>query len=63
MDETEFYYHFCNLMRRNGCVKLKHISNAAGISLNEARKHINNLLKKNKIKKIGKSRATAYVFY
>lgn len=62
MDENEFYYHFCNVMRRNGCVKLKHISNIAGVSVAEARKYLNSLLKQNKIKKVGQSRATAYVF-
>ena len=62
MDEEEFYYHFCNVMRRNGNVKLKHISNIAGISEAEARKYLNALLEKKKIKKVGKSRASAYVF-
>jgi hypothetical protein len=62
MDENEFYYHFCNVMRRHGSVKLKNISSSACVSLAEARKHLNNLIKQNRIKKTGQSRATAYVF-
>lgn len=62
MDENDFYYHFCNIMRRNGSVKLKQIASIAGVSLPESRKYLNSLLKHGKIKKMGASRATVYVF-
>jgi len=60
--EESFYLHFCSVMRRQGYVKLKNISASLGISENEARKHLNSLIKKKKIKRIGAGPSTAYVF-
>ena len=62
MDDEEFYQHFCAIMRRLGSVKLKNIAASANVSLPEARKSLNSLIKKGKIRKIGAGRSTAYTF-
>ncbi len=62
MEEEEFYYHFCTVMRRNGQVKLKQIAAIAGVSVPKARTLLDKLLASGKIKKEGESRATVYVF-
>jgi len=62
MDEEEFFREFCTVMRRRGEVKLKNLSNIFEIPEKEARKHINTLIKKNKIKRTGAGPSTAYLF-
>ena len=62
MNDEGFYQYFCAVMRRQGEVKLKNIAAAANVSLPEARKSLNRLVKKGKIKKIGAGRSTAYTF-
>jgi hypothetical protein len=62
MEEEEFYYHFCAVMRRLGQVKLKNIAAIAGVSVPKARTLLDKLLASGKIKKIGNGRSTAYIF-
>lgn len=62
MEAEEFYQHFCTVMRRGGQVKLKQIAAIANVSVPEARRCLDQLVKIGKIKKIGASRSTAYVF-
>lgn len=62
MDEETFYQHFCSVMRRSGQVKLKNISAIAGVSIPEARRCLNALVKLKRIRKIGAGPSTAYVF-
>lgn len=62
MNKDEFYAHFCTVMRRCGSVKLKNIAAMGDVSVSQARKYLNELIKENKIKKIGDSRATEYIF-
>jgi Fic family protein len=62
MDEEEFYREFCTVMRRRGEVKLKNVSNIFEVPVTQARKHLNSLIKKKRIKKIGAGPSTAYVF-
>ena len=62
MQESEFYFKFCEVMRRRGEVKSKNLAELFEVSRTTARKHLKNLMSKGKIKKKGSGRSTAYVF-
>ena len=62
MDKEEFYRHFCTVIRRRGQVKLKNIAALSDISVTQARKFLDELLKEGKIMKVGAGPSTSYIF-
>lgn len=58
----QFVSEFRNLMRRFGKVTTKRIAKALGISDASARKHLKALVKKDKIVRLGKGKATVFSY-
>jgi len=58
----QFVSEFRNLMRRFGKVTTKRIARALGISESSARTHLNALIKKGKIVRLGKGKATVFSY-
>ena len=62
VNREQFVSEFRNLMRRFGRVTTKRIARVRGISESSARTHLKALVKKGKIVRLGRGRATVFSY-